>query len=123
MSDGSPDETIRRAAARMRELAQAAPQSPWWTGAGVGGTGYPKFIRNEECIFVLAEWQQSGSWPAAGDYIASMHPLVALAVADWLDAAAGPQGSVAGLCHALAVARAYLGDGTEEQQRGEERHG
>jgi hypothetical protein len=50
------------------------------------------------------------SWPAAGDYIASWHPLVALAVAEWLDASAGPQGSVTDLCHALAAARAYLGE-------------
>jgi hypothetical protein len=53
------------------------------------------------------------------DYIAGMHPAVALAVADWLDneaqaAEAIPAGSpVLGplIRHALAVARAYLGTG------------
>jgi hypothetical protein len=58
------------------------------------------------------------------EYIASMHPGVALAVADWLDdeaeRAAGMAGyedsdayplMLDGFRHPLAVARAYLGDG------------
>ena len=46
------------------------------------------------------------------DYIAGMHPPVALAVADWLDRFSdrsycyGP----AEFDHALAIARAYLGE-------------
>ncbi len=48
------------------------------------------------------------------DYIASMHPGVALAVADWLDSAAERDGQVMVLVReewdaALNVARAYLG--------------
>jgi hypothetical protein len=53
------------------------------------------------------------------DYIASMHPAVALAVADWLENEArategmADEAPVLGLpdSHALATARAYLGTG------------
>jgi hypothetical protein len=115
VSDETLAATIRRAAALMRERAEAAPRGPWRTGAGVGGTGYPKLILNEDEVFAAAEWTMARSWPAAGDYIASMHPLVALAVASWLEIEAEivrralPDDS--GSIHpALRVARAYLGD-------------
>jgi hypothetical protein len=112
----SPAKTIRRAAALMRERAAAAPRSPWWTGEGVGGTGYPKLILNEEGPFAAAEWTMAQSWPPAGDYIASWHPLVALTVAAWLESEAGRAERPGALKLTslipgpLAVARAYLGE-------------
>lgn len=60
------------------------------------------------------------------EYIASMHPGVALAVADWLEAEADRAAEIdgfedsaayplmlAGFRHSLAVARAYLGEPDE----------
>ena len=103
-----PAHTLRRAAKLMRERAEAAPPSPWRTGEGVGG--YPKLILNEDGPFAAAEWTMAQSWPAAGDYVTSMHPGVALALADWLEAEAADAGPFPlRFPQALAVARAYLG--------------
>ena len=58
------------------------------------------------------------TWPNAGTHIASWHPVVALAVADWLEKTADhmdPELALDGGCPdceqdgALAVADAYLG--------------
>jgi hypothetical protein len=47
----------------------------------------------------------------AGYYLASWHPAVALAVADWLDTTARDVGTSSLAYHAaVAVARAYLGE-------------
>jgi len=48
---------------------------------------------------------------ADGEHVASWHPAVALAVADWLDECADDYGRGFGTpdAHALAVATAYLG--------------
>lgn len=112
-----PDaDLLRRAAALMRERAEAAT----WTAApwGVDEIG--------------AVWAQeadgqpipisSRSTDADAEHIASWHPAVALAVADWLDAEAeshradlvGPFPSACcRMSQALAVARAYLGSDDE----------
>lgn len=111
-------ETLRRAAALMRERAEAATSGPWSVGpyhqltsvltedggltiASVGAPHHP-FVR------------------ADADHIASWHPAVARAVADWLDRKAeraedmwlthGQQMRGPEWLDALAVARAYLGD-------------
>lgn len=114
-------ETLRRAAALMRERAEAATQTaaPWGVDeiGGIWGQeadGQPIPIANN-------------ATDADAEHIASWHPAVALAVADWLEAKAeqddkGPcdgAGTV-GVCNlcehdyghvaALAVARAYLGE-------------
>lgn len=82
-------EILRKAASLMRERAEAATPGPWIP------------------------------FDADADHIASWHPAVALAVADWLDATADDwDRSTAPIPvsdirldarAALAVARAYLG--------------
>ena len=92
-------DVLRKAAALMRERAEAAgPNDPWFTSDDDANT------------------------PEDAEHIASWHPAVALAVADWLDATAvrveaarEPKDGGArnhgwrGSRQALAVARAYLG--------------
>jgi hypothetical protein len=96
---------LRRAAALMRDLAQAAEGS---------------FIEDE--YGYPARYICDGDAPELAAHIASWHPAVALAVADWLDSAAsahahfdGREISVFDLpgmddTPALRVARAYLGE-------------
>jgi hypothetical protein len=87
-------EEIRRAAALMRERAQAAMPGPWWsftkyiaapvgkcTCAGPFPDGTPHEPHCGLEPFAEAD-------PPSAEHIASWHPAVALAVADWLDAAA-----------------------------------
>jgi len=66
-------EVLRRAAAQMRERAGSVERSPW----------------NADGLSVLGDARKVASVHNAGpdvaDYIASWHPAVALAVADWLD--------------------------------------
>lgn len=99
-------ETLRRAAALMRERAEAATPGPWTarptsTTHSITGHG-----RN-----VVVTPQTRVSEPNT-QHIASWHPAVALAVADWLDTEAnhiesgyGQRGG-----QPLAVARLYLGE-------------
>lgn len=122
-------ETLRRAAALMRERAEAATPGPWrhtdseaandvWNGGIVVVSTDGDPIANCE-----DEWYEPDPGEPApvndAEHIASWHPAVALAVADWLEAEAeshradvvGPFPS--GCCRmsqALAVARAYLGE-------------
>lgn len=112
----SAAETLRRAAALMRERSEAATDGPWGCGEPHADDGF---------------WLTVGVWSGDPDnchaecdrrqdaaHIASWHPAVALAVADWLDATAKrweyvadkPHLSVYGGHHALAVARTYLGE-------------
>jgi hypothetical protein len=104
----SPADEIRRAAQAMRQRAQHAAPGPWRIGNAVDPT--------RSCnvhTFPGARGVADGmSWLDA-EHIASWHPLVALAVADWLafEAAALDEGAPddpAGDC-ALAIARAFLG--------------
>lgn len=110
--------TLRETARRMRERAEGATSGPWEFRARrgfqmmhdnpatigfTGGAGYFVMLRE-------------GTWGTEGDmtYVASWHPAVALAVADWLHLVAGllEQGfdENAETRAALAVARAYLGE-------------
>lgn len=120
-------EELREAARTMRERAQAAtpsadPDPGGWLGfsmddgrsqmfAGPAEQGYRtgsvfRFVDYTDCEECTRPTQ------ADVDHIASWHPAVALAVADWLDVTAdmherGPV--LPRLTEALAVARAYLG--------------
>lgn len=106
-------ETLRAAARLMRERARAATGSPWKSGlTGIYGGG-------DE--FYIAKWDDDSGTPVVGDrmHIASWHPAVALAVADWLDAEAEavdfqvsvtPAYRMRDNDEALVVARAYLGE-------------
>lgn len=109
--------TLRRAAALMRERAQAAEgeyASPWRT---VGRT--QSVVTSQDGFVVVSEGvdETGGTTTAAAEHIASWHPQVALAVADWLDkyadlyeASRHRNRPVFGDHeHAMAFARIYLG--------------
>ena len=95
-------DTLRRAAALMRELAEGSRS--WWPSADHDGM--------DEAPWMDREWWSSvGLSVDAADHAASWHPAVALAVADWLESEANEWGDLAHMLnpHALGVARAYLG--------------
>lgn len=112
-------ELLREAAAKMRERAEAATPGPWeiWEGRrdlSIESTVAEDSNGNPLPIARTFPWE--GARPDA-EHIASWHPPVALAVADWMDWMAGraasgnsiPAMRGQGLEQALAVARAYLG--------------
>lgn len=117
-------ETLRRAAALMRERADGAADA-WggdpWTAGQIGwdtrqGTTYD--VHMDLALVAAAGCEE------LADHIAGWHPAVGLAVADQLDAmaavvdeAAGSPLAIvaAGLAEkSLAVARAYLNIGDED---------
>jgi hypothetical protein len=102
-------ELLREAAALMRTRAETASGGPW--------------SADEDDTSAFNEW---AIWsPSAGhdfalvetghdaEHIASWHPAVALAVADWLDEVHADlstyNATTTRAKHAFAVARAYLG--------------
>ena len=98
-------ETLRRAASLMRQRAEAATEGPWRSQRGPG----------ESVVAATEGIAQMTSLRPREDrrHIASWHPAVALAVADWLDVQA--ERVEVGFCgkvgeQALTVARAYLGE-------------
>ena len=108
---------LRRAAALMRERATDATEGRW-SNEHVCGDAVP----NSHIVdrwFVMGHFE-SGSptgpvstseYQPDADHIASWHPDVALAVADWLDVTASTLVTYrAGYAEALTVARAYLGE-------------
>jgi hypothetical protein len=109
---GAPIETIRRAAELMRKRAKAATKGPWTIA-----DSYPNaLVVSDDYSLTVAEVNDLRPDATVKDaaYIAAMHPIVALAVADWLDSVASafhplttpqPHGEVG---QALAVARVYL---------------
>jgi hypothetical protein len=111
----SDSDVLRQAAARMRERAEAATPGPW-VGEFSGKTG--PVVMDAESRNALDHLAQCKHYRAQFDaeHIASWHPAVALAVADWLEREAdwwdqnGADWYAAE--QALAVARAYLGEGS-----------
>ena len=114
----NPADTLRRAAKLMRERAEAASPGPWHQlcmgseGCSVINDGHLR-ERKHVSFSGRKEWKSDH---ADATYIASWHPLVALAVADLLDKLAwmgelDPDllGRV-GCDEAIAIARAYLGE-------------
>lgn len=107
-------EMLRKAAALMRDRARAANAGPWkWTEQ-----------THNEWYGIQSEFDALGTMfdPSDAFHVASWHPAVALAVADWLDTAAwqweqvdrdqewpDSRKTTAHLEDDLAVARAYLG--------------
>lgn len=104
---------LREAAALMRERAEAArPDHPWYDRGDIAEG--------------MAAFTDSGDEPHIdAEHIASWHPAVALAVADWLDdhaetaemftakeipASSWSMNWQTSHNRALAVARAYLGE-------------
>jgi hypothetical protein len=117
----SPAALIRRAAALMRERAEAASRGPWHQiclgseGCQVINDGRLR-DRKHVSFSGRKEWKADH---ADAVYIAGMHPLVALAVADLLESAAVEiddgmhPGANPGSYGALAVAHAYLNETDE----------
>jgi Ead/Ea22-like protein len=118
----SPAETIRLAAALMRESAGKATPG-LWQHMCLGSEGC-LVLRKHGTIrergqgrvarFGQKDWQADHADAA---FVAAMNPVVALALADWLDREAAlidaqvfPQSDPAMEKYPLAVARAYLGE-------------
>lgn len=120
----SDAETLREAAALIRTYADSATPGPWAAVAGAFGNpsegpDHMRVIqrpcRNAHHAVARAEYTSYGG--ADTEHIASWHPGVARAVANWLDATALEFDSL-DFTHteqrggrrtaALAVARAYL---------------
>lgn len=122
----TPAEELRTAAKLMRERAEAADARAWagkpWAVDQCAEDGCPCIVYQgeykpfDEPQVPPIQYVADTETPGHAAYIASMHPGVALAVADWLDIEAGilekglpdPTG---GWAEARAVARAYLGSG------------
>ena len=119
----TPAETIRRAAALMRERAEAATPGPWLGVIGkfkdaewpcvIAAQGDP----NDPRTWLMGAGNGAANAEADATHSGSWHPLVALAVADWLEASAATAvraeaegASVHPDSYALKVARAYLGE-------------
>lgn len=124
---------LRRAAALMRERAEKVTTGPWEFRPRRGFQSMNDspatigFVDTAGYFVMLRE----GTWATECDmgYIASWHPAVALAVADWLDTAGADIWAHGPLCEcgtgcdacddslwephardAITVARAYLGE-------------
>lgn len=84
--DRTPIETLREAARRIREQAESAIK-PW----------HPYSDTDLPLRSGVQAWSEDmqgyldGTW---GEFAASWHPVVALAVADWLDAEAATRGEM-----------------------------
>lgn len=82
--------------------------SPWFV------SGFEIVTDDEEPIETISVLTSDLHWRDAGHqraHVASWHPAVALAVADWLDDAATLADETGRIDrHALAVARAYIGE-------------
>lgn len=132
MSETSPSIELRTAADLMRQRATAATMGPWKPMV-LGSEGYLVLAdwgtvrdrgRYRIARFGMKDWDTD---KADAEYVASMHPGVALKIADWLEAVAasyaelepGYQAFLAGDAGGdpdpiVAIARAYLGeDGTD----------
>lgn len=95
-------DAVLQAARLIRKRADAATRGPWRRGERFG-------IWTADSAALVV----SGGATHAPDaeHIASWHPVVALAVADALEAMVN-SGDERQLASALAVARVYLGDGS-----------
>lgn len=87
MPETTPAETLRKAAALMREKAEAASLGPWHEmclgseGCMVLNNGRLR-ERKHVSFSGRKEWKADH---ADAEFIASMHPLIGLALADLLD--------------------------------------
>lgn len=107
----STTDTIRQAAALMRQRAAQATPGPWYPDGDLGVYAYGA-PDQDGCPDVFRD---HGASLADIEHMASWGPTVAVAVADWLDSIA-ERADAAGITgdrdepHALAVARAYLNE-------------
>lgn len=121
----TPAEELRAAAKAMRERAEGCEPRRWHWNAP-RDKRYPQQVRSDGNVTLIAEcYIDPGHRPYEAEHIASWHPLVALAVADFLDAAGNDAGAAVmrddgepdldwcdepgTIVQALKIARAYLG--------------
>ena len=111
-------ETLRKAASLMRERATDATEGPWLV-TFIPETAVPSqhLVDRWYVMGCFDQDPRRQTGPAAMceyepdvRHIASWHPAVALAVADWLDCQADTTCDCGVDESALAVARAYLGE-------------
>ncbi|MFD3520464.1 hypothetical protein [Streptomyces sp. NPDC058653] len=105
----NPSQELRTAAAKLRALATAATPGPW-AQAGIGDFGWGVDGPS-------AETPDSDQGRADASFIATMHPGVGAAIADWLDCWVGidfsEHAAMPGdLANALCVARQINTGGT-----------
>lgn len=88
-TDGHPAPVLRRAAALMRERADAATRGPWRVSylEGVllcvdGAPGTDHMVAEP---YLCGDKRHEGRQEADAEHIASWHPGVAVTVAAWLD--------------------------------------
>jgi hypothetical protein len=109
-------EVLRQAADRLDALAEAATPGPWTCyGDHLVWPGEQGPAANDPVLAMVGEAHEDSA-----PYIATMHPGVGKALAEWLRAEAEPQafyenltgrgGNFTASDEALAVARAILGD-------------
>jgi len=114
---------LRRAAAKLREHATAATPGPWEHVGWIVGAPEPTTFSGCGQVITWAEGVEAGDicapsgdlYPRSGyspredmAYVALMHPPVALAVADVLEAAAAAPFGTLWPTGVIAVARAIL---------------
>lgn len=117
MTDGptrlTPAEYLRRASERLREIAGAATPGRWGVWAMSVCASTDGTMNLETSLPVCDTQHESGLRTWNADYIATMSPPVALALADLLDVeSAQVRGKAAGGVpspQAYAVARAVIG--------------
>jgi hypothetical protein len=107
--DPTPSETLRAAAARLRELAAKATDGPWyWNGSQVD------VEPTTRGTYVVGDGQQEDDvvTPEDGAWIAIMSPVVAEPLAAWLCQEAAWHDTqifrTSSRHHALAFARSIL---------------
>lgn len=86
----TPGDELRTAAARLRQLVTFLGdcRGPW--KVGTPPSGYPQSISNVGVPYCVADTHEDPSIPVftIAPYIATMHPGVGKALADWLDTTA-----------------------------------
>jgi hypothetical protein len=109
----TPAETLRAAAKVLRERSEAATSGPWaWEAPSSDNwpTGDQSLYGADDSL-VLYGWgyDASGIDATAADrtYVATMHPGVGLALADWLDSQYSDASEV--MPSAYDIARLILG--------------
>lgn len=87
----APDETLRAAAGLLRARAEVATPGPWrYVNREPCGSTIEYAVVQDSMDTLVADCGVTEDEWATGDahYIATMHPGVAAALADWLDAEA-----------------------------------
>lgn len=105
----SAADRLREAARVLRERAEAASEGEWWPYRTVPSDLDAEWIVDSGLTFICSTHIDSERGRADATYIATMHPVVGLALANWLDAQADTTCDCGVDEFALAVANLILG--------------